>query len=495
MPDRIPLESGDLNIVEPILAQSRYQPHAVALCAPGERHAVITYAQVAALIHNIARHAIDVGLSRGDTVVTFVDDAIMHALLILGLAEAGVISISARNPDLPKEIKIDMIVSDPGRTFSGNYRVVPIDSSWMQGDGTSLPGIRQRSRWDDVCRIIFTSGTTGDAKGVAYTHRMVMERAARFDYLAGSLLGGSLRTCVDVGFATSLGYLFLVRTLTRGGTLVLPGDSYEFVMNACDLYQAQSWIGAPGGLLQLVNYFDQSGGRRCNFTAMLAGGSFLSPTLSERVRARVCSNVISAYGSTETNMVATAPAYVTAQTPGAVGYLTPGMSAEAVDEDDRPLPPGSEGLLRVGGPFNVEEYVGDPAETARAFRNGWFYSGDIGTVSENNMLLITGRRKTVMNIGGDKVKPEIIESVLTAFDGVADAGTLGFVNEYGLEEVWAVIVSAADIDTAALHVHCQTRLPPTFVPRRFIKVQALPKNDMGKIDRRRLQELVKTMQN
>jgi len=483
-----------LNIVEPILAQCRYQPHVVALCAPGERHAVITYAQVAALIHNVARHALEIGLRPGDTVVTFVDDGIMHALLILGLAEAGVITISGRNPELPKEVKIEMIVSDPGRTFSGGYRVVPIDASWMQGDGTPLGGNHPRSAGDDVCQIIFTSGTTGDAKGVAYTHRMVTERAVRFDYLAGNLLGASLRTYIDLGFATSLGYLFLIRTLTRGGMLVLSGTSYEYVQNACDLYGVQSWIGAPGGLLQLVDYFDQADGRRCNFTAMLAGGSFLSKALSERVRQRVCSNVIAAYGSTETNMVATAPAYITAQTEGAVGHLTPGMIVEAVDENDRPLPAGAEGLIRVRGPFNVKEYVRDPAETARAFRNGWFYSGDIGSVTKENLLIITGRQKTVMNIGGDKVKPEIIEAVLTAFAGVDDAGALGFANEYGLEEVWAVIVSASGLDMAQLHVHCQKRLPPTFVPRRFIKAEALPKNEMGKIDRRQLQDLVKTAQ-
>lgn len=246
--------------------------------------------------------------------------------------------------------------------------------------------------------------------------------------------------------------------------------------------------------MQLADYFDQAGGRRCNFTAMLAGGSFLSKALSERVRSRICSNVIAAYGSTETNMVATAPAYLTAQTDGAVGYLTPGMIVEAVDEDDKPLPAGAEGIIRVRGPYNVKEYVRDPAETARAFRSGWFYSGDIGSVTKENLLIITGRQKTVMNIGGDKVKPEIIETVLTAFAGVEDAGALGFVNEYGLEEVWAVIVAASELDMAQLHVHCQGRLPPSFVPRRFIRAENLPKNEMGKIDRRRLQDLVRTSQ-
>ena len=97
-----------------------------------------------------------------------------------------------------------------------------------------------------------------------------------------------------------------------------------------------------------------------------------------------------------------------------------------------------------------------------------------------------------MNIGGDKVKPELIEDVLTAFSGVNEAGVFGFVNDYGIEEVWAVIASTTAVDEPQLHVHCQKRLPANFVPRRFIRAQALPKNEMGKVDRRRLPELAKT---
>jgi acyl-coenzyme A synthetase/AMP-(fatty) acid ligase len=477
-----------LNIVEPILAQARYQPHAVGLCVPGERHSVITYAQIAALIGGIGNHAGSLGLKAGDVVVVFVDDYIMHALLILGLTHAGIVTISGRNPNLPRDFKIDAILSDAGRTFDSNWRVITVDQSWLRGDGA--PNARPQSQGHDICRIIFTSGTTGDAKGVAYSHNMVTERAVRFDYLAGNMLGLSLRTCVDLGFATSLGYLLLIRTLNRGGLLVLPGDTSESVLNACDLYQVDSWIGAPGGLLNLVDYLDQSGGRRCNFRAMLAGGSLLSKALSQRARARACANLISAYGSTETNMVATAPAYITAQTEGAVGYLTPGMTVEIVGEYS-PLPAGREGLVRVRGPYNVQGYVGDQAESARAFRDGWFFSGDIGRLTSDNLLIITGRQKTVMNIGGDKVKPEIVEDVLAAFAGVDDAGALSFVNDYGIEEIWAVVVSKSGIDDLALFNYCKSKLPPTYVPRRIVKAAGLPRNEMGKIDRRKLQDIAK----
>lgn len=479
-----------MNIVEPIFAQARYQPEAVALCVPGERHSVITYAQVAQVIRNIALKALLSGLKPSDTVVTFVDDGIMHSLLVLGLAHAGLVTISGRNPSLPREIKIDAVLSDPGRTFAEGMRVIYVDQSWTFGDAASQSA-RPASHGDQIARIIFTSGTTGDAKGVAYSHRMVMERAVRFDYLAGNMLGSSLRVYLDLGLATSLGYLWLIRTLSRGGLLVLPGAGYEHVLNACDLYAVDSWIGAPGGVLNLVDYLDQSGGRRCNFRAMLAGGSLLSKALSQRARGRACTNLVAAYGSTETNMVATAPAYVTAQTDGAVGFLTPGMNVEVADENGDALPPGSEGLIRIKGPYNVREYVGDPAGTAEAFRNGWFYSGDIGRLTRDDLLIITGRQKTVMNIGGDKIKPELVEEVLTSYAGVDDAGVLSFVNDYGLEEIWAVYASQSNVAELDLFNHCKSRLPPSFVPRKFIKTAKIPRNQMGKIDRPTLSGLAK----
>jgi acyl-CoA synthetase (AMP-forming)/AMP-acid ligase II len=107
------------------------------------------------------------------------------------------------------------------------------------------------------------------------------------------------------------------------------------------------------------------------------------------------------------------------------------MVVETVDDADQPLAPGKEGLIRIRGPYNVQGYVGDPGESARAFRNGWFYPGDIGSLTRSNLLIITGRQKTVMNIGGDKVKPELIENVLTSFEGIDEAGAFGFVNDYG----------------------------------------------------------------
>jgi len=99
--------------------------------------------------------------------------------------------------------------------------------------------------------------------------------------------------------------------------------------------------------------------------------------------------------------VASAPAHLIADTPGAVGYVTPGVLIEVVDESDNPLPLGKEGLLRIRSPHNIKGYFGNPEETKNAFRDGCFYPGDLGYLTRDGMLVVSGgRHKTRLNLGG-----------------------------------------------------------------------------------------------
>jgi acyl-coenzyme A synthetase/AMP-(fatty) acid ligase len=190
-------------------------------------------------------------------------------------------------------------------------------------------------------------------------------------------------------------------------------------------------------------------------------------------------------------MVATAPARAIAATPGAVGYILPGIIVQAVDGRGQPAAPGADGAIRIRGPYNAKEYMGDPEESQKVFRDGWFYPGDIGSIGPDGLLIISGREKSVLSVGGHKVTPELIEDLLLSFDGVEQAGVFPVVNSVGLEEVHAAIVARAEVDERQLFLHCQQGLPDHLVPRRFIKVEALPRNDMGKINRARLPDVAR----
>jgi acyl-CoA synthetase (AMP-forming)/AMP-acid ligase II len=189
--------------------------------------------------------------------------------------------------------------------------------------------------------------------------------------------------------------------------------------------------------------------------------------------------------------VATAPYQQIAGIDGAVGYLAPGTIVQAVDERDRALAPGETGIIRIRGEYCVAGYVGNPAGSDQTFRNGWFYPGDIGNVTADQLLVITGRQTAVINVGGNKMNPETIERVLLVHPGVEQAGALGVANALGIEEVWAAIVAVPSLDEAGLHRHCQAQLPDLYVPRRFVRVSELPRNAAGKLDRRRLADLAR----
>src|SRR4029077_10139130 len=129
-------------------------------------------------------------------------------------------------------------------------------------------------------------------------------------------------------------------------------------------------ISAPYGLAQVLEFCSKSGPFQSRPDIILSAGSHLSAALSEQVRARLCPNLISAYGSTETNTIATAPAQAIAGIPGAVGYVAPGVTVEILDEAGRQVPDGTEGIVRLRSPYSVSGYLGDAQETATAFRDG-----------------------------------------------------------------------------------------------------------------------------
>ena len=176
---------------------------------------------------------------------------------------------------------------------------------------------------------------------------------------------------------------------------------------------------------------------------VLSAGSLLSNALSFRVRARICPNVVSLYGSTEASMIAVAPAHALAHQAGAVGYVLPDVSVEIADAAGNALPAGAEGLVRIRSPYGPGRYLGSPSDRSTAFADGWFYPGDIGRLTPDRLLVITGREKAVMNLGGDKVKPEMVEEVIASFPGIDQAAVFSVINELGIDEMWSLIAPLA----------------------------------------------------
>ncbi len=482
-----------MNIIAPLFYQCHYNAHVAALCVPGTPDTLVSYGRLARLINNASRKALQLGLAPGQVVAIFVNNPILHTVITLGLLRLGVVTFSGRNPELPRELRVDALITDSFFPYRA-ARIIHADMAWTEGDGSPLdPAQLTPTNPDDICRIILTSGTTGEGKAVALSHRMMAERIARHQFIFGARLLPCSRTYCDMGFATSLGFQFLIYMLGRGGTLFLPGLSADHIVRAFEAYQVQNVITSPAGLASYLGYFEGQPKLKCNLEMIFTGGSLLSAALANRARARMCSHIVAGYGATETSMVAAAPAQVIAGTPNAVGYVMPDLSVEIVDEAGRVLPTGAEGLVRIKGPYNAARYLGDTDQSP--FRGEWFHPNDFGRLTDEQLLVILGREKSVMNLGGDKIRPETVEEVMKTYPGLEDAGVFSITNELGIEEIWSVVVVQGPWDEQRLRAHCESKLPPTFVPGRIIKVDSLPKNAMGKIERRALPDLARAKLN
>jgi acyl-CoA synthetase (AMP-forming)/AMP-acid ligase II len=478
-----------MNIVDPILFQCRQQPPVAAICVPGAEIGLISYRRLALFIHNISRRLTATGLRPGHLVAVSIEDQIFHIAMLLALARLGMASVSARGA-ARQPLPIDGFITDKTLPAGVVDRVILADMSWTEGDG--IPVDAPPVRPDDLCRVILTSGTTGESKGVPISHRLLTDRVGRHTTVFGARVADCRRIYSDMPITTSLGFQFLLATLWRGGTYFLPGDSFESTLKMIEQYQAQCVLAPPSGLELLLKWFEATPAYQSDLQVVISGGDLLTQALSRRVRARMCSHLVSVYGSTEASITATAPAHEIDRMAGAVGYLTPGVRAQIVDRDGVVQPHGREGLLRIRSEFAVDRYLGEPPGSERVFRDGWFQPGDIATLDAEGLLAITGRDKNVLNIGGDKISPEVIEAAVGEFSGIAEVAVTSLPNAVGNHEIIAVVVGDGEIDLKALGRHCAARLSPQFVPAHFAVTDRLPRNDMGKIDRPQLLERLRS---
>lgn len=213
-----------MNIVEPIFLHCRSKPAEVALIAPGTEFNVIGYGRLAHAVNNICQRAISLDLAPGNRVAVFISDPIFHAIVLIALTRLGIVTVSGRNRSYSWRFAIDAVIADQAFPSSAG-RFILVDREWTKGDGHS-PDQRyfHRANADEICRIFLTSGTTGEEKGVAVTHRMMVGRINRQDLFFGPQSPFCGRTYVDLSLTTSLGFQVLLTTLWRGGVLLMTGD-------------------------------------------------------------------------------------------------------------------------------------------------------------------------------------------------------------------------------------------------------------------------------
>jgi acyl-CoA synthetase (AMP-forming)/AMP-acid ligase II len=171
-----------------------------------------------------------------------------------------------------------------------------------------------------------------------------------------------------------------------------------------------------------------------------------------------------------------------------LGWPSPWAEIQVVDDAHRAVPPGALGAIRVRGPDCTAGYIDDDEANARFFHDGWFYPGDVGSLSADGRLRVEGRLDEVMNFGGTKFMPHLVEAAVLACPGVKDAGVFTLRDAAGIDMPWIAIVRD---ETLREQDVAQALMLPGLPPAHVVWIDAIPRTHTGKIQRDQLQAMAR----
>ncbi|HET6968013.1 MAG TPA: long-chain-fatty-acid--CoA ligase [Ornithinibacter sp.] len=347
-----------------------------------------------------------------------------------------------------------------------------------------------RPSMDDVALLLYTSGTTGVPKGVPLQHRNLAANVAQGRAWVPGLREGEETVLLALPLFHAYGVTVgMLLGIDLAATLVLlPKPEVGLLMDAIGREVPTFVPAVPPLYERIVDEAERRGVSIHGIRYALSGAMPLPAPLVERWEAATGGLLVEGYGLTETSPVVVGNPMTTDRRPGSIGVPFPDVHVRIADpaDLDREVLPGERGELLVRGPQVFDGYRGMPEETAAAFHDGWFRTGDIVTMGEGGFLTIVDRIKEVIITGGFNVYPSEVEAVLRRHPDVVDAAVVGVMHESGSEEVVAVVVLAegAHPSPDVLHAHARESLTGYKVPRRFVVVDSLPVNAMGKVLRR-----------
>jgi acyl-CoA synthetase (AMP-forming)/AMP-acid ligase II len=215
-------------------------------------------------------------------------------------------------------------------------------------------------------------------------------------------------------------------------------------------------------------------------------GGHLAPAFARELReALPATDIFVMYGQTEaTARLAYLPPHLFGQKVGSIGKAIPGVKLMVLHESGRPVRIGEVGEIVAEGANVARGYWDDPAETAKSFRDGRLFTGDLATVDGEGYIFIVDRAKSFLKCGGRRVSTRQLEELMLEFQGLQEVAVIGMQDDILGEAVKAFVVARdsdfPDLENRLLR-HCRERMPQEFVPKQIVLLEALPKNSTGKV--------------
>jgi len=347
---------------------------------------------------------------------------------------------------------------------------------------------------DSVAFLTYTSGTTGPSKGAMNTHRNVVFTAQAYrDWIELTTDDVVLGVAPLFHITGLIGHMALCLLLPAPLVLGYRFDA-EVVLELIEKYGVTFTIGSITVFMALMNEPSAADRDVSTLRKVYTGGQPVPPTVVDDFERQFGAYIHVAYGLTES----TSPSHFvplrsrSPVDPGsgalAVGVPIFNTAAAILDELGNEVAPGEVGEICLAGPQLVPGYWEKPSETAHAFRDGWFHTGDVGVMDALGWFYVVDRKKDMINASGYKVWPREVEDVLYMHPAVREAAVIGVPDPYRGENVKAFVSLKAGqaVDEAELRAFCKERMAAYKYPREIEFMDDLPKTVTGKILRREL---------
>lgn len=466
---------------EHILFQSRIWPDRPAIVLSDR---VVTYGMLGQGVRGVARSLTAAGIRRGDVVGILIETPSWNLILSVALAHVGAVGCALSVAEHVDAIGLPFaaVVAQADIARKTRHRVLVMNERWFDLAPETRP--HRFAETGEPIRIVVSSGTTGLPKPLVFEARAFRERLEARKFSVGH--APVERLMIMVGLSTSLGLVYAFDALACGMTLVVPPDAAEAV-RMITLYAVDGVVASTRAAELLVEQLGRRPTPLLSLRMFSFGGGLPSPALGEAIMARLCPSAICIYGSTEVGVVASGP-LDRLRVPGAVGFVSSMADCEIVDEAQRPVPPGTEGLVRARSPGGSRPWSdADPA--AFGFdADGWHYPGDVGRIERNGLLVLTGRADHLINFGGVKTAPELIEQAFAGAPGILDIAVVSRSTAEGRVEILGLVVPGPDYAPAVLAAWAARQVVRVRIDR-FVTVARLPRNETGKLARAEIRDL------
>ena len=472
---------------------------------------VASYAEFAERVARLAG-GLAARLAPGDRVGLVMKNCPAYAEAMFACWHAGLVAVPINAKLHPKEL--DYILGHSGcRLCFATPDLHPALA------GLTVPGLTEAietgsAAWDalfvapieaaeraptDPAWLFYTSGTTGRPKGVTLTQRNLM--AAILNYLAdvdAITPGDAIVHAAPMSHGSGF---YMLPHVAHGGLNVTPesgGFEPAEIFELLRAHRGVTMFAAPTMVKRLVEHRD--GGALPGLKTIVYGGGPMYVADCRAALARFGNKLVQIYGQGESPMTISCLPRADHADSGhprhldrlaSVGPAFTGVEVRVGGADDAPLPPGEVGEVLVRGDTVMAGYWDNPAATAETLRGGWLHTGDVGSMDADGYLTLKDRSKDVIISGGSNIYPREVEEVLLRNPAVAEVSVVGQADAEWGEIVIAFIVPRGPApDTAELDALCLENIARFKRPKRYVMVDALPKNNTGKVLKTALRELL-----